>query len=104
MERVLVICFGAAIGTIFYLWMSHMIKKQKMRDFIFAHQWLLHPNSICYWRTAMAMVGFFLYFWTGFQSIAIIIFTFAAILDGVDGVVARNCDLVSKWGESLDPL
>lgn len=104
MERVLVISFGAAIGTIFYFWMSHMVKKQKMRDFIFAHQWLLHPNSICYWRTAMAMVGFFLYFWTSFQSVAIIIFTFAAILDGVDGVVARNCDLVSKWGESLDPL
>ena len=38
------------------------------------------------------------------SPLAIVIFTFAAILDGVDGVVARKCNLVSKWGESLDPL
>ena len=31
-------------------------------------------------------------------------FTFAAILDGVDGVVARQCNLGSKWGEWLDPM
>lgn len=104
MERVLVICFAAGLGTGFYYWFSRMVQKKKMRDYIMAHQWLLHPNSICYWRTAMAFVGFFLYFWTAFQSVAIIIFTFAAILDGVDGVVARNCNLVSRWGESLDPM
>ncbi len=104
MERLLIICLAGAIGTGFYCWFSRMVQKKSMRDFIIAHQWLLHPNSICYWRTAMAMVGFFLYFWTPFQSVAIIIFTFAAILDGVDGVVARNCNLVSRWGESLDPM
>ena len=104
MERLLVICLGVVIGTAFYYWFTWMIQKKVMRDYIISHQWLLHPNSICYWRTAMALVGFFLYFWTSFQSVAIIIFTFAAILDGVDGVVARNCNLVSKWGESLDPM
>ena len=34
----------------------------------------------------------------------IIIFTIAAILDGVDGLVARRCDLITVRGESLDPL
>jgi CDP-diacylglycerol--serine O-phosphatidyltransferase len=52
----------------------------------------------------MAMAGFFLYFATDYQSAAIIIFTFAAILDGVDGLVARGCNLVSRLGEWLDPL
>jgi CDP-diacylglycerol---serine O-phosphatidyltransferase len=80
------------------------LKKKAMQDYVMTHQWLLHPNAICYWRTGMAMIGFFLYFWTGFQSAAIIIFTFAAILDGVDGLVARQCDLVSRLGEWLDPL
>ncbi len=75
-----------------------------MQEYIMSHQWLLHPNSICYWRAAMAVMGFFLYFFTPYQSIAIFIFTFAAILDGADGVVARGCNLGSRWGEWLDPM
>jgi CDP-diacylglycerol--serine O-phosphatidyltransferase len=104
MERLLVVCIGAALGTGFYYWFSRMLKKDRMQDFVFSHQWLLHPNAICYWRTGMAMAGFFLYFATDYQSAAIIIFTFAAILDGVDGLVARGCNLVSRLGEWLDPL
>lgn len=104
MERLLVIILAASIGTCFYYWFSWMVKKESMRDYVFAHLWLLHPNSICYWRTAMALTGYYLYFWTSWQSVAIIIFTFAAILDGVDGVVARRYGLVTKWGESLDPM
>jgi len=104
MERFLVIVVSAAIGTIFFFWFSQAVKKQSMREYILSHEWLLHPNSICYWRTAMAAIGFFLYFFTLYQSIAIFIFTFAAILDGADGVVARGCSLGSKWGEWLDPM
>lgn len=104
MERLLVISIAGAIGTTFYYWFSWMVHKKSMQDYIQSHLWLLHPNAICYWRTAMAMVGFFLYFVTQYQSIAILIFTFAAILDGIDGVVARNCNLGTKWGEWLDPM
>jgi CDP-diacylglycerol--serine O-phosphatidyltransferase len=82
-----------------------MVRKKSMRDFILSHLWLLHPNAICYWRTVMALFGFGLYFYfPGYQSLAIILFTFAAILDGVDGVVARNCNMVTEWGEWLDPM
>ncbi|MGW8159336.1 MAG: CDP-alcohol phosphatidyltransferase family protein [Desulfoprunum sp.] len=104
MERLGVIIFAAAIGTGFYYWFASMIKRPSMQDYIRSHFWLLHPNSICYWRTAMALVGYVLYFHTSYQATAIIIFTFAAILDGVDGVVARGMNLVTKWGESLDPM
>jgi len=104
MERLIVIALASALGTGFFLWFSQMIKRQTMRDFIFSHQWLLHPNAICYWRTGMAFIGLVLYFFTSFQDIAIFIFTFAAILDGVDGVVARGCNLGSRWGEWLDPM
>ena len=104
MERLLVISIAATIGTSFYYWFSRMVNRQSMRDYIQANHWLLHPNAICYWRAAMAVAAFFLYFTTQFQSIAILIFTFAAILDGVDGVVARACKLGTKWGEWLDPM
>jgi len=104
MERFFVIVVSAAVGTAFYLWFSQAVKKQPMREYILSHQWLLHPNSICYWRTAMAVMGFILYFFTPYQSAAIFIFTFAAILDGVDGVVARGCNLGTPWGEWLDPM
>jgi len=104
MERLLVIIFASAVGTVFFLWFSMAVKKQSMQAYIMSHQWLLHPNSICYWRTVMAAMGFVLYFFTAFQSFAIFIFTFAAILDGVDGLVARGCNLGSIWGEWLDPM
>jgi CDP-diacylglycerol---serine O-phosphatidyltransferase len=105
METFLAIVFSAAIGTIFYIWFSRAVKKNPaMRAYIMSHQWLLHPNSICYWRAAMAIFGFILYFVTQYQALAILIFTFAAILDGVDGVVARGCNLGSRWGEWLDPM
>lgn len=104
MERVLVISLSAAFGTIFYFWFSNALKRESVKYYVTSHQWLLHPNSICYWRTAMAILGLILYFFSSQQSLAIFIFTFAAILDGVDGMVARNCGLVSRLGEWLDPL
>jgi len=104
MERLLVIIIAASIGTGFYFWFSWMLGKKSMQEYIFAHQWLLHPNAICYWRAAMALIGFVLYFGFGYQAVAILIFTFAAILDGVDGIVARKCNLGTEWGEWLDPM
>ncbi|EKD33960.1 MAG: hypothetical protein ACD_75C02524G0004 [uncultured bacterium] len=104
MERLLVIIVAASIGTGFYYWFSRTIHKKSMQEYVFSHLWLLHPNAICYWRAGMAVFGFVLYFYTGFQSLAILIFTFAAILDGVDGIVARNCNLTTELGEWLDPM
>ena len=105
MERFLVIVSATVVGTGFFIWFSRAVKKKpSLREYIMSHQWLLHPNSICYWRTAMAIMGFVLYFFTPYQAIAIFIYTFAAILDGVDGVVARECNLGSRWGEWLDPM
>jgi CDP-diacylglycerol---serine O-phosphatidyltransferase len=104
MERLLVIIVSATVGIAFFLWFSQAVKKRAMQEYIMSHQWLLHPNAICYWRTAMAAMGFVFYFFTPYQSIAIFIFTFAAILDGADGVVARGCNLGSSWGEWLDPM
>jgi len=104
MQRLLIIIVSAIIGTGFFFWFSMAVKKQSMRKYIMAHLWLLHPNAICYWRTAMAALGFLLYFFTPYQSAAIFVFTFAAILDGADGLVARSCGLGSRWGEWLDPM
>ncbi len=104
MERLLVITISVSIGTGFFYWFSQVIQKKFAQEYILSHQWLLHPNAICYWRAAMALIAYILYFFVGFQALAILIFTFAAILDGVDGIVARKCNLGSSWGEWLDPM
>ncbi|PIE62576.1 MAG: phosphatidylserine synthase [Desulfobacter postgatei] len=105
MERILVIIASAALGILFFFWFSHSLKKKaSVRQFVESHLWLMHPNAICYWRTGLAFLGLLLYFFSPYQSLSIFIFTFAAILDGVDGVVARGCNLVSRWGEWLDPM
>jgi CDP-diacylglycerol---serine O-phosphatidyltransferase len=104
MERIIVISFAVLLGLGFFIWFSRAINKKPLRDFVHGNLWLLHPNSVCYWRTGMAMIGLLLYFFTGHENIAIVIFTFAAMLDGIDGVIARKCGLGSKLGEWLDPL
>ena len=104
MQRVLVISLSAAVGTFFFYWFSLNIKKKYLQDFVRSHLWLLHPNAICYWRATIAVAAFGMYFFSPFQVPAIIIFTLAAIMDGVDGVVARNCNLGTPWGEWLDPM
>ena len=104
MERLFVIAIAAFLGTFFFYWFSRMVRRPWMQDYIFAHQWLLHPNAICYWRASIALLAFGLYFFTPFQAAAILIFAFASILDGIDGVVARSCNLGTKWGEWLDPM
>ncbi len=104
MERPVVIAISSAMGVMFFLWFSRAVKKPSMQKYIMSHQWLMHPNSICHWRAGMAALAFGLYFFTSYQSIAIFIFTFAAILDGIDGIVARQCNLGSTWGEWLDPM
>ena len=91
MQRFLVILFASSLGLAFYYWSSRVVKKKSVQDFILTHQWLLHPNAICYWRAGMALVAFVFYFIFHFQIAAILIFTLAAVLDGVDGLVgSRN--------------
>jgi CDP-diacylglycerol--serine O-phosphatidyltransferase len=104
MERLLVIFLGAAVALGFYYWCFRMVRKESVQQYILSHQRILHPNAICYWRAAMAMLAYVLYFILGMQTLAIIIFSISAVLDGVDGLVARQCNLISKWGEWLDPM
>jgi CDP-diacylglycerol--serine O-phosphatidyltransferase len=104
MERVTVIVLSVLFGVGFFVWFSWAIKKPAVQKYVHEHLWLLHPNAVCYWRSAMAVTALFLYFFAGFEHTAIPLFTFAAMLDGVDGVIARECELGSKLGEWLDPL
>lgn len=104
MERITVIIFSVAFGLGFFVWFSRAINKATFQKYVHEHLWLLHPNAVCYWRAAMAVTALVLYFFAGFENVAIPLFTFAAILDGVDGIIARKCDLGSKLGEWLDPL
>jgi CDP-diacylglycerol--serine O-phosphatidyltransferase len=34
----------------------------------------------------------------------ILLFTVSAVLDGVDGLIARKCDLITPFGEEIDPV
>ncbi len=104
MERVLTICCATLLGVGFYLWIGRNINKPAVKKYVMAHLWLCHPNAICYWRAGLALLALPLYFLAGWEGVSIFVFTFAAILDGVDGIIARACNLVTPWGESLDPL
>jgi len=104
MERITVIVLSVVFGLTFFVWFSRAINRPSVQKVVHANLWLLHPNAVCYWRSAMAVVAMPLYFFAGLENVAIPLFTFAAILDGVDGIVARKCDLGSKLGEWLDPL
>jgi CDP-diacylglycerol--serine O-phosphatidyltransferase len=104
MQILFVIIASVLLSTILFFWFTRAVNRTSVQEFIHCHLWLLHPNAICYWRAAMAVIAFVLYFFLGHQVIAIPIFTFAAFLDGVDGIIARKCNLGTYLGEWLDPL
>ena len=86
-----------------YLGFVVVLNTEKGKMYI-GGRWYYHPNAICIWRVLIGLVGTFLYFVAGHYTIGILLFTLSAVLDGVDGLVARKCDLVTPFGEQIDPL
>ncbi len=72
------------------------------RDWIIRHP-LFHPNSISFVRMPMGVIAVVLWV-TGSPLAAIIWFAAWMITDLTDGTIARNCNLGTESGESLDPL
>ncbi|MBU0735300.1 MAG: CDP-alcohol phosphatidyltransferase family protein [Proteobacteria bacterium] len=79
------------------------LKTERGRDYLCRH-WYYHPNAICVWRVFIGLAGTMLYFVIEQHTWGIFLFTVSAVLDGVDGLIARSCDLITPFGEEIDPL
>ncbi|MDF1590792.1 MAG: CDP-alcohol phosphatidyltransferase family protein [Desulfobacterales bacterium] len=90
-----------SLGIYFWFWVS--LKNEKKKQYISTH-WFLHPNAICLWRVLIGLAGMLLYFVAEQHFWGILLFTFSAVADGIDGLVARECNLLTPFGEELDPL
>jgi len=86
-----------------YLGFQIALKSTRGRDYIGRH-WYYHPNAICAWRVFLGLSGTMLYFVAEQPTWGILLFTVSAVLDGVDGLIARRCDLITPFGEEIDPL
>ncbi len=103
MERIIYISISVVIAALMYLTFVLILKTEKGRDFLSRH-WVFHPNSICLWRAIMGVAGTLLYFFAGQHALGILLFTVSTVLDGVDGLIARQCRLTTPLGEEIDPL
>ncbi len=103
MDRILYISMSVVFSVLMYLAFVLILKTEKGRDFLGRH-WAFHPNTICLWRTIMGFAGTLLYFLAGQLALGILLFTVSAVLDGVDGLIARRCSLTTPLGEEIDPL
>lgn len=63
-----------------------------------------HPNNICFFRVVLAIVAMYSLIYGNDRFDWIIIYLLAAILDAVDGIIARACNLITEFGEKLDPF
>ncbi len=103
MNRTLYILIAVAVSSLMYLGIVAILRREQARRYVIDHS-SLHPNAICIWRVLIGLVGMVLYFIMGQIFWGILLFTISAFLDGVDGLVARRCDLVTRFGEEIDPL
>ncbi len=92
-----------ALSSLVHLGFVVLLKNPRARDFL-GKNWFFHPNTICIWRVIIGLSGTLLYFVFEQHTAAILLFTFSAFLDGIDGLIARSCDLETPFGEELDPL
>ena len=86
-----------------YLGFVVALKSERGRGYLGGH-WYYHPNAICVWRVFIGLFGALLYFVAEQHLWGILLFTISAVLDGVDGLIARKCDLITPFGEEIDPL
>ncbi len=103
MDRTLYILTAIAVSSLMYLGIVVTLRRERARRYVVDHS-ALHPNAICIWRVVIGLAGMVLYFILGQIFWGILLFTISAFLDGVDGLVARHCDLVTRFGEEIDPL
>ena len=91
------------ISLLMYLGIMAALKSERTRAYIGRH-WYYHPNAICVWRVFIGLPGTLLFFVAEQHTWGILLFTVSAVLDGVDGLIARKCDLITPFGEEIDPL
>ena len=103
LDRVVAISISVFISILMYLGFIAVLKNPAGNRYMREH-WAFHPNAICLWRVIIGLVGIFLYFKVGWYFVGILLFTISAVLDGVDGLVARRCNLATHLGEEIDPL
>jgi len=103
MDSAVSITIALLISLAIYFWFWASLKNGKKKQYISTH-WFLHPNAICLWRVLIGLAGMLLYFVAERHFWGILLFTFSAVADGIDGLVARECNLLTPFGEELDPL
>ncbi len=103
MQSIIYISISLFLSFLMYLGFVLALRTEKGRDFIGGY-WVFHPNTICLWRVIIGVSGTLFYFLAGQHALGIFLFTVSAVLDGVDGLVARQCSLTTSLGEEIDPL
>lgn len=105
-EMSIALLIVAMVITLSYVILPRSTKTQ---EFFKKHK-ILHPNSISYWRIIGGIPLTILYIYgveTGNHLLTFLViefFVFLAISDLLDGCVARNCELITEKGKSLDAL
>jgi CDP-diacylglycerol---serine O-phosphatidyltransferase len=102
-SNIIAIILSLLISLCMYLGFVIALKNPIGNKHLCGH-WYYHPNAICIWRVIIGLSGALLYFMAGQRILGILLFTLSAVLDGVDGLLARRCDLVTPFGEEIDPL
>jgi CDP-diacylglycerol--serine O-phosphatidyltransferase len=103
MERIAFLLISGIVATSMYFGFLLALKREGCRAYVLDNFWL-HPNAICVWRLILGWIGLLLYFGLHQYGLGILLFTISGVLDGVDGLVARKCNLVTPLGEVFDPL
>ncbi len=103
MDRIIFIGISVVIASLMYLGFVAVLRTERGRH-VLGTYWFFHPNAICLWRVIIGLFGATLYFVLGQYALGILLFTISAVLDGVDGLIARRCDLISSFGEEIDPF
>lgn len=103
MDNAISIIIALCGSLVVYFGFAAALRSERNRRFV-SSSWYLRPNAICTWRVLIGFAGILLYFVARQYFWGILLFTFSAFLDGVDGVIARKCELTTPFGEEFDPF
>jgi len=103
MERIYDVVVSLFFWGLIYIYLRRMAEKDELFKIFVRNSYIIHPNAICIWRTLTGFFSIWLIYCSEYTW-GIFFYLGSAIFDSVDGIFARECGLITKFGKWLDPI
>ncbi len=77
--------------------------KKETKKIVLRFSFFMHPNAITIWGGLTSIAGMILYYFD-YPDLGVTLYIVGVFADMLDGIVARELELITPFGKKLDPF